>query len=128
MPTGEINPQYAAIFLLVGLQFLVSIGTGISTIINNNKRKPSLDQEVYRDFVRRQELEVMRVQFVDQVRALDDRHQATAAEIFDVLRRLKDDLGRQSTHIESSLNGVANQLGKIDGRLQGHIEAEKKST
>jgi len=120
-----VDPQYAAIVVLVGLQFLVGIGTGISTIISNSKRKPSLDQEVYRDFVRRVEMDNMRAQFVEQVKSLDDRHQKSAGEIFNVLRNLKDDIGRQSTHIETSLNSVAKELGKIDGRLQGHIEAEE---
>jgi len=108
--------------VIVGISGLVSLASGISTIFANMRRKPPLDQEMYRDFVRRQELEVMRGQFCEQIKALDDRHQKTAAEIFDVLRRLKDDIGRQSTHIETSLNSVAKELGKIDGRLQGHIE------
>ena len=113
------------IVVVVGLGGIVTLIAGISTIYSNTKRRPPLDQEVYRDFVRRQELETMRVQFVEQVKSLDDRHQKTASEIFDVLRRLKDDIGRQSTHIETSLNSVAKELGKIDGRLQGHIEGGK---
>lgn len=121
-----IEPQYAAIVVLVGLQFLVSIGTGISTMIANGKRKPSLDQEVYRDFVRRQELETMRTQFTDQVKALDDRHQKTAAEIFNVLRALQRDIGSQSTRIELSLAALSKELGEIGGRVHGHIEGEKR--
>lgn len=122
-----VDPQYAMLVVIVGITGLVSIVAAVSTIYSNLRRRPALDQEMYRDFVRRQELETMRTQFVDQVRALDDRHQKTAAEIFDVLRRLKDDIGRQSTHIETSLSAVSHTLGKIDGRLQGHIEGAKRN-
>lgn len=122
---GPIDPQFAMMVFIIGLSGVVSIVAAISTIYGNFKRRPALDQEVYRDFVRRAELEIMRAQFCEQVKALDDRHQKTAAEIFDVLRRLKDDIGKQGTHIETSLNTVARELGMINGRLQGHIEAEK---
>jgi hypothetical protein len=127
MNPTPIDPQYAGMMLIVGIGFLVNILVGISTMISQNKRKPALDQEVYRDFVRRQELEIMRAQFVDQVRSLDDRHQKTAAEIFNVLRLLKDDIGKQSTHIETSLNAVASHIGELRGSIQTHLQAEKRA-
>ena len=123
----HVDPQYAMLVVIVGVSGLISLASGLSTIISNFRRKPPLDQEVYRDFVRRQELEIVRNQFSEQVKGLDERHQRTASEIFKVLRILKDDIGRQSTHIESSLNAVSSRLGVIDGRLQGHIEGAKQS-
>lgn len=120
-----VDPQVAMLTVAVGLQGIITLVTGISTIYANMRRKPALDQELYRDFVRRQELEIMRAQFVDQVKSLDDRHQRTAAEIFQVLRLLKDDIGKQSTHIETSLNTVASSIGELRGSIQTHLQAEK---
>ena len=121
-----VEPQVAIIVVVIGILGLLPAAYYISAIFKNQRRNPPLDQELYRDFVRRNELDLLRSQFCDQVRSLDDRHQKTAGEIFDVLRSLKHDIGTQSTHIETSLNSVARELGKLDGRLQGHIEAEKK--
>jgi hypothetical protein len=121
-----VDPQFAMLVVVVGLSGLVSLGSGISTIIANSRRKPPLDQEVYQNFVRRQELETMRAQFNEQMRALDDRHQKSAAEIFNVLRALQRDIGSQSTRIELSLAALSKELGEIGGRVHGHIEGEKR--
>ena len=121
----SVDPQFAMMVVIVGVGGLVSMLSGISVIWANLKRKPPLDQELYRDFVRRSEMEGMRMQFCDQIKSLDERHQKTAGEIFHVLRKLKDDLGQQSTHIENSLNSVARELGELKGGLNVHINGEK---
>lgn len=126
-----VDPQVAAMIVVVGVQFLIGIVASAATIYGNMKRKPALDQEVYKDFARLTDLDKLREQqtaerahFLHQVSELDQRHQRTAGEIFNVLRQLKDDIGKQSRHVETSLNGVAKALGGVEGRLQGHIESE----
>ncbi len=123
----QVGPMEIGAFVLcVGV--IVSIVVNVvklRTLLAAKERQPPLDQELYREFVRKDELVQMRQQFIEQLKSLDERHQNTAGEIFSVMRKLADDIKNQSLHVESSLNRVAEGLGDLRGSLRVHIAAEK---
>lgn len=138
-----MNPtQVGAIEIGVFVMCLAAIAALVVNLLKiraltaAKERQPPLDQELYAEFARKRDLDRMsderkveisqlRSEMSQQLTALDARHQKTAGEIFNVMRKVSDDLRAQLLHFEGSLNGVAEKIGEMRGELKGHIAADK---
>jgi hypothetical protein len=109
----QISPQFAMTVFWVGLGGIASVFAAIASIWANLKRKPTLEQEVYKDFVRCGEL-----------KALDDRHVSATSELFKQIREVRTDISKQGIMFEKSLTGLAEKIGELKGELHGHIKSE----
>lgn len=107
--------------LCCGVLFSIVVNVvKLRTMLAAKERQPPLDQELYREFVRKDDMAQLRDQFVTQVKSLDDRHQRSAGEIFSVMRGLQSSTERMFTDISKS-------IGRIEGKLEEHTAKEIRS-
>ena len=105
-----MRPEYAQIGLvLASVFFLLQVASIIITIWQRLRRNPPIDQTLA-DYVKRPEFE-----------RHCDGNEAVQKELFALQRKMTEDVGREikdfSTNLGNWQNGVAQQIGRIEGQI-----------
>ena len=105
-----MKPEYAQIgMVLACIFFLLQVAGIIITIWQRLRRNPPIDQTLAQ-YVRRIEFD-----------RHCDRDDAVQKEIFALQRKITEDVGREikdfSTNLGNWQNGVAQQIGRIEGQI-----------
>ncbi len=123
MDVVEVSPSalQIGVFVLCA-SIIIQIVGGVFYIVNACRRKPSIDETLRRDYVRRTEFEKLAADCRDDFRRIDSdipSQRAYTAKsnqaIFDELRRLSDGVNRE-----------LQDLNKAIGRIEGKIDAPQK--
>lgn len=105
-----IDQNVAVMYVLVGVSFLVSLISGIVTIIKSFSRRPPIDQELI-NYVRHPDLLSAEARLRAELNEINDRYDRTTAELFKIVRDLQCQVNKTFADIDRS-------LGRIEGELK----------
>lgn len=105
-----IDQNVAVMYVLVGVSFLVSLISGIVTIIKSFARRPPIDQELI-NYVRHPDLLSSEARLRAELNEINDRYDRTTAELFKIVRDLQSQVNKTFADIDRS-------LGRIEGELK----------
>ena len=87
------------------------------TIFSQLRRRPPLDQEMYKEYARLSQVEQVEARIRSELLQLTTRYEKSIGEVFRVCRELKD-----ST--ERSLHDISRMVGRLEGALDEHTNME----
>ena len=125
----EIKPEWAALVVLVGAGFLISVIGSLVSIYKGLRREPPIDKTLL-DYVRKDELN----QVIGQVNAgLVSVEERTRSEIVEFKGRYEKNMGevfntlRSTTQaFESGFRDLSHAIGKLEGKIETHLTEERK--
>ena len=118
MPNSTaIDPNYAILVIIIGVQGLAGFFSSIATIFNVFRRRPPIDQELV-NYVRHPELLAAKAELKAEIAENTTRSDKTFGEAFNAIRALQAVLEKQVSDINRS-------LGRIEGALDTHIKAKE---
>lgn len=120
MNPDVVNPQYAMMVVIVGLSSLLSVASTVVAIYSNLRRKPPVQEEMYKEYARISQLEAVEVRLRAEILCLTTRHEKTVGEIFRVMRELQVSTDKVFTDISKA-------IGRVEGQLDEHTKKEGRA-
>lgn len=117
--SDPVNAQWAMLVVLIGIGGLVGIVAGVSTIYGNLRRKPPIEQEVYRDFVRREELAQVEARTNCKIEAIATAQEANLRDLASALRQLQ-------AASEAGMRDLTLAIGRLMGQIEAHLKEDAR--
>jgi hypothetical protein len=114
------------------LWMLIVVVTAIANLVSilfSLRRRPPVSEELYREYLRREEHNTLCAAMKDRFDALDSHNSETHVEIFNLIRAEREwtteNIRRMTTDIQHNLNGLhadfqvlERGLGRVEGSLK----------
>jgi hypothetical protein len=122
---GSISLVWPAI---AGIVVVIAAVVGIWSAL---RRQPPLERTLYEDFVSRDDFNAHKTHcdqcfrnISSQLVTTDDRHRQDAGKIFDLVRETAATQSKNLSQIQTSLTGMAQTLGRLEGMAHTHKPGE----
>lgn len=112
MEPSSIDANTSTIIVIIGLQALVSLVSGVIGIVVAFRRQPSIDQELV-NYVRHAELVTLKAELISQHALLSERTDKTFSDAFNRVSALQ-------MAMEKTFSDVNRTLGRIEGKLENY--------
>jgi hypothetical protein len=128
----NIQPEYAALIVLVGVGFLLQLVSSIVSIFKSFRRDPPMDQELYQFFVRKEELAAVKDQLNKDLSACESRSRTEVTEFKERYERtvgaLFEALRNTTSAFQTGFGDLTRSIGKLEGKIETHLADDKRSS